>query len=168
MNATERKKYILSQLETNNNPISATQLAKALAVSRQVIVGDVAIMRASGENIIATPRGYLLEKTINPNYSIACSHNSDDMLEELYTIVDNGCSVLNVIVDHSLYGQLVGQLHIFSRKDAEHFVDSLKKSDQAPLSTLTNQVHLHTIDCPSEKHFEDVKRDLKEKGFLID
>lgn len=167
MTANERKNSIVSDLETADGPINATQLAKKLGVSRQVIVGDVAILRASGHNIIATPRGYLLQKTLVTHHTIAVSHSLDEMLEELYIIVDNGCSVLNVIIEHQIYGQIVGELHVYSRKDAEEFVDSMKKSKQEPLSSLTEQVHLHTIDCPSPKHYEDLKKELSAKGFLI-
>lgn len=168
MTANERKQYIISELEQTDIPINASKLAKKLEVSRQVIVGDVAILRASGNSIIATPRGYLLEKIPPSHYSIACRHTPEELLEELYIIVDNGCSVRDVIVEHQVYGQIVGELHIFSRKDADEFANSLKESHQEPLSRLTGQIHLHTIDCPSQKHYEELKRDLSEHGFLIE
>ncbi len=168
MTAAERREKIILELEAADVPTNATHLAKQLGVSRQVIVGDIAILRASGANIIATPRGYLLEELQESTYSLACCHSLEDTLEELYTIVDNGCSVLDVIVEHQVYGQLVGELHIFSRRDAEAFVASLRESNQEPLSSLTDQVHLHTIHCPSEKHYEELKKDLRTKGFLME
>lgn len=170
MNASERKEGIIRALEGEETPVNATQFAQQLGVSRQVIVGDIAILRASGHNIIATPRGYLLQveddKEVS-NYSIACRHTREDMLEELYTIVDNGCAVLNVTVEHQIYGQLVGELQIKSRKDADRFAESLRASKQHLLSELTEQIHLHQIHCPSKQHYEDVKKELCEKGFLI-
>lgn len=168
MTTSERKEWIVKELEMADAPVNATQLAKKLGVSRQIIVGDVAILRASGRDIIATPRGYLLEKKQLSHYSIACRHSQDQMLDELYTIVDNGCSVLDVIVEHQVYGQISGELHIFSRKDADGFAASLIESKQEPLSSLTEQIHLHTINCPSPKHYDDLKKDLREKGFLIE
>ncbi len=169
MNASERKERIISALEGENTPINASQFAQKLGVSRQVIVGDIAILRASGHNIIATPRGYLLqiEEEVISNYSIACRHTREDMLEELYTIVDNGCSVLDVTVEHQIYGQLVGGLQIYSRKDADRFAESLRASKQHLLSELTEQIHLHQIHCPTKQHYEEVKKELCEKGFLI-
>ncbi|MFI3170963.1 MAG: transcription repressor NadR [Eubacteriales bacterium] len=167
MMASERKHLIVNELKSTTNPVSATQLARKLGVSRQVIVGDVAILRASGEEIIATPRGYLLQKQQESHYSIACRHTSEQMLDELYTIVDNGCSVLDVIVEHQVYGQLVGKLHICSRKDADAFVENLHASNQEPLSSLTERIHLHTLGCPSAEHYEMLKEDLLHKGYLI-
>lgn len=167
MTNSERKNWIIQELELTERPISATQFAQKLGVSRQLIVGDVAILRASGKNIIATPRGYLMQRQQTSHYSIACRHSSEQTLDELYTIVDNGCSVLDVIVDHQVYGQIVGELHIFSRKDADAFVASLKASKQAPLSSLTEQIHLHTLNCPSQEHYENLKKDLSKKGYLI-
>ncbi len=167
LTTAERKHWIIKELEITDGPISATQLAQKLGVSRQLIVGDVAILRASGKDIIATPRGYLLEKQHVSQYTIACRHTAEQTLDELYTIIDNGCSVLDVIVEHQVYGQLVGELHIFSRKDADAFVTSLQASNQEPLSSLTEHIHLHTLNCPSKKHYEDLKEDLNRKGYLI-
>ncbi|MFI3173090.1 MAG: transcription repressor NadR [Eubacteriales bacterium] len=167
MNASERKQQIIEQLDVAEEPIKASQLAEQLGVSRQIIVGDIAILRASGKDIIATPRGYLLQKEKAVHYSIACCHNADEMQQELYAIVDNGCSVIDVIVEHQVYGQLVGDLHIFSRKDADEFIQSLQESNQEPLSSLTEHIHLHTVDCPSQRHYEELKKDLQKKGFLI-
>ena len=59
--AEERRQYIISALEKAHSPVSASSLAGELSVSRQIIVGDVAILRASGREILATPRGYILE-----------------------------------------------------------------------------------------------------------
>ena len=55
MHAKERREAILSRLEQACDPVSATALAGALSVSRQVIVGDIALLRASGAPIAATP-----------------------------------------------------------------------------------------------------------------
>ncbi|MDE6841162.1 MAG: HTH domain-containing protein, partial [Oscillospiraceae bacterium] len=62
MNATERRGRILEYLREWDRPLSATALARRLSVSRQVIVGDVALLRAAGEGITATPRGYVLDR----------------------------------------------------------------------------------------------------------
>ena len=57
-----RKAEILKALQQAEKPISATSFAKEFGVSRQIVVGDVALLRYAGENIIATARGYLLER----------------------------------------------------------------------------------------------------------
>lgn len=102
----------MRELRGAERPVSATKFAKELSVSRQIIVGDVALLRASGEKILATPRGYILERTNGQaEYTVACVHDFENMEKELTIMVDNGCTVVNVTVEHPLYGQLTGPLH---------------------------------------------------------
>ena len=116
----DRRENILNEIKKSNKPISATYLAKLFGVSRQIIVGDIALIRASGTNIIATPRGYVLDKNINESvYTIAVKHNVEHLADELYTIVDYGAEVVDVIVEHPVYGQLSGSLHLTSRYDVD-------------------------------------------------
>ena len=61
MDAAGRRQKIRETLERADHPISATTLAEQLGVSRQIIVGDVDLLRAAGEDISASPRGYLLK-----------------------------------------------------------------------------------------------------------
>ena len=46
MKANQRRQLILESLKQSSQPISASQLASQFEVSRQVIVGDVALLRA--------------------------------------------------------------------------------------------------------------------------
>lgn len=163
----DRKKQILEKLKTSSIPISASALGKQFAVSRQVIVTDIALLRASGENISATPRGYIIELPIEEEYIIACSHGIEDLKEELYTIVDGGCSVMDVVVEHEIYGQLSAKLCIHSRSDVEEFIHKLENSQTQPLCSITNNYHFHTLHCPSKEHFEKVKILLQEKGICL-
>ena len=111
MNSQQRRQQLLVLLRQNSGPVSATAIAKEFGVSRQIIVGDVALLRAAGEQISATPRGYVLEEQTHPcEKKIAVMHGRERLQEELYTIVDYGCTVVDVIVEHPLYGELVGQL----------------------------------------------------------
>ena len=171
MGASERREQIQEILKQSRQPVSAGALALRLGVSRQVIVGDVALLRASNVPIAATPRGYTLHAERFPGgaeYTIACRHSEENMREELYTIVDNGCGVLDVTVDHAVYGQISGQLQIFSRFDVDDFMKKLSQSNAMPLSGLTGGVHLHTISCPSREAYERVLRALAEKGILLE
>ena len=90
MNAAQRRKVILERLTEANAPLSASVLAGELGVSRQIVVGDVALLRASGTQIDATPRGYQLHPAARGYTGIlACVHSTaDQMREELYTVVD--------------------------------------------------------------------------------
>ena len=107
----------------------------------------------------------MLEEQTHPcEKKIAVMHGRERLQEELYTIVDYGCTVVDVIVEHPLYGELVGQLHLSSRYDVDRFLDSIRESE--PLSQLTHGVHLHTIRFPDEEAFAKMKEALREKGIL--
>ena len=168
MDAAARRAAILSRLEQADHPVSAAALAREFAVSRQIIVGDVALLRAGGADIAATPRGYLLPRpTPGLTRQLACVHRPEDMGRELELMVDNGCTVLDVVVEHPVYGQLVGQLQLSSRYDVEQFLNRSRSGAARPLSDLTGGIHLHTIRATDEKTLERVIQGLKDKGFLL-
>jgi len=170
MDATMRRERIFETINKDNVPISASALAKELGVSRQVIVGDIAILRAQGREIIATARGYMIPEFMQSNQhvgKIACCHNAENTKEELYTIVDLGATIVNVIVEHELYGEITGQLNIKTRDDVDSFVDRVQSSEVKLLSVLTMGVHLHTIACRNKSHFEQVYNALNSAGFLV-
>jgi transcriptional regulator of NAD metabolism len=89
------------------------------------------------------------------------------MERELCCIVDNGCIVRDVIVEHPIYGQLTGQLSLRSRFDIQQFVSRASQDDVTPLSALTDGIHLHTILCPDEASFLRVRQALDDGGFLL-
>ena len=124
MTAARRRDEILQALAGVSGPVSAAALAARLGVSRQVVVGDVALLRAAGSPIVATPRGYVLgggQEGGGVRCTVACRHGLDGLLDELYTVADCGCGVLDVTVEHPVYGQLSGQLQVFRRYDADVF-----------------------------------------------
>lgn len=170
MNSSERREEILRMLKKASQPVSATAIAREFKVSRQLIVGDIALLRASGEDIAATPRGYVLQNTAEQKTvrTIACRHDDAQILEELYTIVDNGGAVLDVTVEHAVYGQISAGLHVFSRYDADEFLNKLNTFNAPPLSQLTGGIHLHTITCNDEESFVRVENALRDKGFLLE
>ncbi len=171
MHSNQRREAILQLLLENDQPISATAIARQFGVSRQIIVGDIALLRAAGEDICATPRGYLLSqhRAEGVRQTIAACHDNDQqMAQELYLIVDNGCSVLDVTVDHPVYGQLSGQLHISSRYDADQFLQTLRRHEAEPLSRLTGGVHLHTILGRDAQSVERVLAALRQAGILYE
>ncbi len=170
MKAEERREKILEVLRNQNEPVSAAALARKYSVSRQIIVGDVAILRAAGTDIAATPRGYVLESGTPDGMirRVACVHDFAGMEEELNLCVDYGCSVLDVIVEHPVYGQLTGELQVHSRYDVSRFIEKANSASAHALSELTDGVHLHTLRCPSEEAYERVCRALGEAGFLYE
>ena len=144
MKAEERRRAIAKTL-TAEHPVSATALAGQFSVSRQIIVGDIALLRAAGLDIVATPRGYKLGETTGLLRAVACVHSAQETETELLAMVDNG-TVIDVVVDHPLYGQMTGQLSLASRYDVRQFVEKAKHA--APLSSLTDGVHIHTSAAP--------------------
>lgn len=169
MEAASRRQAILDRLRTADRPVSASALAAGLNVSRQIIVGDIALLRAGGAEISATPRGYVLPRaTDGITRTIACRHTLAQTGQELDILVDNDCTVLDVIVEHPVYGQLTGQLQISSRYDVEQFLARIRDSDAAPLSMLTGGLHLHTLCCPNEDAYTRACAALKAAGLLLD
>ncbi len=168
MEAASRRQAILDRLRSADRPVSASALAAGLNVSRQIIVGDIALLRAGGAEISATPRGYVLPRaTDGITRTIACRHTLAQTGQELDILVDNGCTVLDVIVEHPVYGQLTGQLQISSRYDVEQFLARIRDSDAAPLSMLTGGLHLHTLRCPNEDAYTRACAALKAAGLLL-
>lgn len=169
MHADARRQAIREILTTANQPISASALAGRFSVSRQIIVGDIALLRASGDQISATPRGYVIAQAqTGVLRQIACQHSAQQMADELNAIVDQGCTVVDVIVEHPIYGQLTGPLQLSSRYDVAQFIQQCARSDARPLSDLTGGIHLHTLSCPDEAALCRVKEALRCLGVLVE
>ncbi|KAF5047825.1 3H domain protein [anaerobic digester metagenome] len=172
LGAASRRSAVSQLLEQTTEPVSASALADKFRVSRQIIVGDIALLRASGAPVVATPRGYLMERAAEDStaqdYTVACRHeNVEQLLQELYIVVDQGATVRDVIVEHPIYGQLTGQLQISSRFEADRFIKALTTSEASPLSQLTAGIHLHTLRCPDRACYERVAAALKSAGILV-
>lgn len=169
MDAKQRRQRLLELLTAADKPLTGTQLARELGVSRQVIVGDFALIRAAGAEVYATPQGYLLPRRSAPQVSatLACKHVKGRLGEELAIIIDNGGKVIDVVVEHPLYGEIKATLMLATRRDLAQFLEQLEDSDAEPLSAITGGVHLHTVEAPDEQTLERIKSELKEKGILF-
>ena len=169
MQAQKRRQAVLEILRRSGGPVSASALAERFSVSRQIIVGDIALLRASGAEISATPRGYvILPAASGLTRQVACQHDDAGMEAELNAMVDNGCTVLDVIVEHPVYGQLTGSLQLSSRYDVAQFIARCAQSDARPLSALTEGIHLHTLSCPDEAAFCRVREALRQLSILVE
>lgn len=168
MTTAQRRSAIYDQLTHATAPISAAALAQRYQVTRQVVVGDIALLRAEGRSITATPRGYMIPAETGLKRTIACTHSAEDTQRELFAMVDCGCTVVDVVVEHPVYGQLTAPLALSSRYDVEQFIHRMSVSKAQPLSALTGGVHLHTLSCPSEAVFSHLKETLADMGMLYD
>lgn len=168
MDSIERREDIIRSLVQSEKAIKGTEFAKLYGVTRQIIVKDIAILRASGNKIIATPDGYIMSRDDNKVKTvIAVSHTMDQMKDELATIVKYGGSIEDVVVEHSVYGEIKGMLMLKNLNDVNKFIEKYEKDEIKPLSALTNGTHIHTICAESEEDLELIKNELKEKGYLI-
>ena len=169
MHSDQRRQAILDILSQASQPVSAGSLAQRFSVSRQIIVGDIALLRASGAGISATPRGYvILREHGGLRRQIACQHDAAQMGTELNAIVDHGCTVVDVIVEHPIYGQITGPLQLSNRYEVSQFLERCSASDAQPLSVLTEGIHLHTISCPDEASYQRVCQQLRQLGILLE
>lgn len=170
MEGDKRREQLIALLQQADVPISGTDLAKHLGVSRQVIVQDIALLRAVDKNILSTNKGYVLYVPKSENgrvkRSFAVSHNKNQIQDELYTIVDYGGKVLDVVVEHDIYGQIMVDLILCNRLDVDDFVERIDHSKSRPLKVLTDGEHWHTVEADSDKILDKIEEKLKEKGYL--
>lgn len=170
MEAEERRKEILDILQKNNRPVSGATLGELLRVSRQVIVQDIALLRAKGIDIFATPQGYILNTGLwgRPQRVIAVKHDPEKIEQELELIIKHGGKILDVIVEHPLYGEIKGMLMLKSIAELEDYMAKYHAYKAEPLSALTGGVHLHTIEADDENLLKLIIGELSKKGFLLE
>ncbi|NLP47069.1 MAG: transcription repressor NadR [Epulopiscium sp.] len=168
MTGQERRKKILEILKNTEKPISGSQLAKKMDVSRQVIVQDVALLRAERNEIIATPRGYLLSpyQSQKVRRVFMVCHDREGIQKELEIIIDYGGKVLDTIVEHPIYGELTPSLMVETRKDIQDFMHQLERHKTVPLLRLTHGVHFHTVEAKDEETLDLIEKELREKNYL--
>ncbi len=170
MTGSERREAIVRELKGAAAPVSGSALAKAVGVSRQVVVQDIALLRADGHDVVATSRGYVLQDADGqpsvPTRLVKVCHTADDLAEELNTIVDLGGSVLNVMVNHRVYGKITADLDIRNRRDVERYLESIRTGKSFPLMTVTSGYHFHRIAADTEAELDEIEAALREKGFL--
>lgn len=171
MTGDERRSKILLKLQETDTPLSGTALAKEFHVSRQVIVQDIALMRAENHGILSTNKGYLLrsEKTENtqPKRVFFVKHSSNQVLDEFQTVIELGGKILDVAVEHEIYGQIRVDLLIETAADAAEFCEKLQNCRDNPLNVLTDNCHYHTVAAPSEKLLDLIEKELRAKNMLL-
>lgn len=170
LEGNQRRNAIVEYLQNKTQPTNGTELARHFQVSRQVIVQDIALLRAENRNILSTNKGYVLyhpsQHPAGCTAVIMVRHTAQQTLEEMQSIVDYGGSMLDVFIDHDLYGQIRVDLVINDINDATEFCEKMRESNSKPLKELTEGCHYHTIKAPSRKALDLIKKELKEKGFL--
>lgn len=169
MNGAERRNRIIEIISNAGEPVSGSCLAKQLEVSRQVIVQDVALLRAENASIISTTKGYIIvgeKPKLSRVFTVV--HTDAQMEEELNLIVDHGGKVRNVIVDHPIYGEIKAELIITNRQDVRSFIYKVKNSETTPLNKLTNGVHRHEVEAENTAVLDNIEEVLRAKNYLIE
>ena len=136
--------------------------------SRQVIVQDIALIRAAGHDIMSTNRGYIINEPVTVSRVFKVKHTDEQVEEELNSIVDLGGCVRNVMVNHRVYGRMEADLNITSRRKAADFIRDLKSGKSSPLKNITSGYHYHTVEADSEETLDMIGEMLEEKGFLVE
>lgn len=168
MNTAQRRTEILKLLQQEEKPVAARAMASQFGVSRQVIVQDMAVIRASTPGILSTTRGYVLQQ----DKDIACTrefkvrHGQEHAAEELNLIVDCGGRVKNISISHRVYGRVTAEMDIRSRQDVNEFVQAINSSHSSVLSSATSGYHYHLIEASSRERLDLIGEQLKKAGFL--
>lgn len=168
MTGNERRKMILSALRETETPLSGEKLGKAAHVSRQVVVQDIALLRTEGYPIVSTNRGYLMALPHRRMRTLKCHHTVEQTEDELITIVDLGGEVVDVVVNHRVYGKMSAMLNIKNRRDVKHYIDSIRSGKSSPLMLVTSGYHFHHIAADSEEALDEIEAALQEKGYLAE
>ena len=147
--------------------MAARAMASQFGVSRQVIVQDMAVIRASTPGILSTTRGYVLQQ----DKDIACTrefkvrHGQEQAAEELNLIVDCGGRVKNISISHRVYGRVTAEMDIRSRQDVNEFVQAINSSHSSVLSSATSGYHYHLIEASSQARLDLIGRTAEESRF---
>ncbi len=164
----ERREQILKMLKSSRQPIAGTELAKQLDVSRQVVVQDMALLRANGVDVIATNRGYILRDENRANRVFKVIHTDEQVEEELNLFVDLGGKVEDVFVYHKVYGVIKAAMNIKSRKDVRQYMEELSSGKSTNLKNITSNYHYHTIAAEDEQSLDMIQEELGRRGFLAE
>lgn len=168
MTGSKRREEIVNTIRSSQVPISGKALAGIYDVSRQVIVQDIALIRAAGHDIISTNRGYILNAPHSVVRVLKVSHTDEQVEDELCSIVDLGGKILNVMVNHRVYGRMEAQLQIGSRRKVMEFVEDIRSGKSSPLKNITSNYHYHTIEADSEETLDMIEEMLRRKGYLVE
>ncbi|MBQ6843365.1 MAG: transcription repressor NadR [Agathobacter sp.] len=166
LSGQERREQILKILRQSKEPVAGSDLAKQFEVSRQVVVQDIALIRANGVEIMATNRGYVLQELENVSRVFKVIHTDEQVEDELNLYVDHGAKVEDVFVYHKVYGVIKAEMNIKSRRDVRKYMEDISNGKSTNLMKLTSNYHYHTIAAEDEQTLDIIQEELQKKGFL--
>ena len=167
----DRRDKLIQLLKESRKPLTGSELAKIANVSRQIIVGDISILKAKKEPIMATSQGYIYlhERKAETYFEriLACHHAPEAAEDELNILVDIGVIVKDVKVEHPIYGDIVASIMVQTRREVQQFLQKMKDANAVYLSELTNGIHLHTISATSSHLLDEAEAALLAAGYLV-
>lgn len=166
LSGQERREQILKILKNSTEPVAGTDLAKQLDVSRQIIVQDMALIRANGIEVMSTHRGYVIQESKQLSRVFKVIHTDEQVGEELNLFVDLGGKVQDVFVYHKVYGVIRADMNIKSRRDVRKYMEGITSGKSTNLMNLTSNYHYHTIVAEDEQTLDLIQEELRQKGFL--
>lgn len=168
MNGEERREAMLDCIKKSKTPVSGSRLAELFSISRQVVVQDIALLRAAEHDIISTNRGYICHEEERVERVFAVKHTAEEMAAELYAVVDCGGTVEDIFIRHEVYGELRADMKLHSRRQVREFLEEIKGGASAPLSHITSGYHFHTISADSEETLDSIEEELRALGYLAE
>lgn len=168
MKADARRKAIAELLLSEARPLSGGQLSEMLHVSRQIIVQDIACLRAAGYEIVSTHQGYLIGKTPLVERVFKVYHTKAETEDELSCIVGLGGTVVDVFVWHKVYGRIDAKLNISSKFHVDQFIEGVRSGKSTELMDITGGYHYHTIRADSPDTLDRIAQALEERGYIAE
>ncbi len=167
MKAEDRRKEIALYLMSKQEPTSGTELSERFHVSRQIIVQDVALLKAQGYEVVSTHYGYVINKSPLVERVFKLFHKREQTREELMIIVSNGGTVVDDFVWHKVYGKIEAKLNLFSEYHIDKFLEGVRTGKSTELMDITGGYHYHTVRADSESTLNAIEKALEQKGFLV-
>ncbi len=167
MKAEERRKEIAGFLMSEEKPVSGGILSERFGVSRQIIVQDISVLKASGYDILSTHNGYIIRSSPLAERVFKVFHTTEQTEDELNCIVDLGGTVVDVFVWHKVYGKIEAKLNIFSRLHVKQFIEGVRSGKSTELMNVTGGYHYHTVRADSEEHLNGIFAELKKRNYIV-
>lgn len=168
MKADARRKEIVSLLLSEGKALSGGALSETLGVSRQIIVQDIAVLRAAGYEILSTHQGYVIHRTPLVERVFKVYHTKEETEDELCSIVALGGTVVDVFVWHKVYGRIEAKLNISTKFHVDQFLEGVRSGKSTELMDITGGYHYHTIRAESDEMLDRIERALAERGYIAE
>ena len=167
MKVAERRKAIVNLLLSAEGPISGSELAREFDISRQIIVQDITVLKATGYEILSTSQGYIMRKSPLAERVFKVRHTTEQTEDELSCIVDLGGTVVDVFVWHKVYGKIEAVLNISSQLHIKQFLEGVRTGKSTELMHITSGYHYHTVRADSEERLDQIASALQAKNYIV-